>query len=279
MSSSLFFEAVEKRLEVRFKLESNTPNLLHYPNSFWQQLLDHCGATIINSMKTADCHAYVLSESSLFVFQQRLILITCGNCPLVKCALALIEKFGKHQIVQLVFQRQPERQPQRQITQFQQDEQLLAQRLSNNQYQQAIPLMFHYQDATQASVTTQPQPCYRLQLQQLSGAAFTAIQGQDYSADQLQFSLGLSQWAQRYQINDWVFKPIGYSANGLAGDHYFTLHLSPDATYSLLSVETNDAQLFQHLTAHLQGLFSPEQCLIVSAPPTNSLIKSDAHTT
>ncbi|MDO6524274.1 hypothetical protein Q4519_01140 [Motilimonas sp. 1_MG-2023] len=257
MSIPFFFEAAEKRLELHLKTTTNTAekvNLLQYADDFWQHQLNHCGATILTQLKNPHCHAYVLSESSLFVFPHRLILVTCGNCPLVQTATALIEYFGVENITILDFERQQEQQPQYQLSQFVQDAQQLYAKLGGAGHSQNRK--FRYFTATAAHSTATSE---KLQLSKLKGPHIAAIQKGLFNKSELQHKLGLKQFAANYHLNDWLFEPMGYSVNGLNGKQYFTLHLSPEEESSFLSLETNDRQLSQRLSSYLLQQFSPLQ--------------------
>lgn len=40
-------------------------------------------------------------------------------------------------------------------------------------------------------------------------------------------------------IDDFLFNPCGYSMNGVLGDGYFTIHITPQPEYSYVSFETD----------------------------------------
>ncbi|MCE2595149.1 hypothetical protein K6Y31_09990 [Motilimonas cestriensis] len=257
MSTPFFFEATEKRLELHLKPAINAVskvNLLQYSDDFWQRQLNHCGATILTQLKNKYCHAYVLSESSLFVFSQRLILVTCGNCPLVETASALIQYFAANNIAHIHFYRQQEQQPQYQLSQFSQDAQQLRCLLGGNSHSQNRVFEYLADDMEPLLRSN-----HKLQLAQLKGPLVATIQKGQLNKSELRHKLGLEQLAANYCLNDWLFEPVGYSVNGLDDEQYFTLHLSPEEECSLLSLETNDSQLWQRLSPYLLQQFSPLQ--------------------
>ena len=80
----------EKTLEVVFTPGHGAPRGLR---SLTRAQLDHlctrAKCTILSSAHTAQLDAYVLSESSLFIYEHRYIMKTCGTTTLLRCLSAL----------------------------------------------------------------------------------------------------------------------------------------------------------------------------------------------
>ena len=76
----MIFEGSEKKFEVIVK----NVNLRTFPLSFWEEMVAACQAKILSSMSNNFYDAYLLSESSLFVTQDRCIMITCGQTRLIR---------------------------------------------------------------------------------------------------------------------------------------------------------------------------------------------------
>eukprot|EP01032_Pedospumella_encystans_P013571 gene13571-15617_t len=90
------FEGPEKTLEVIYKAGIGAPNGLR--NMTRDQLDTLCTAakcTILSVASTDYLDAYVLSESSLFVYEYRLIMKTCGTTTLLRCLSTLFEYSDK----------------------------------------------------------------------------------------------------------------------------------------------------------------------------------------
>ena len=83
------FEGVEKRLEVQFSGEGS---LRAVPKATWDALLAQAECTIISQEANAHCDAYVLSESSLFVFDRQVVLKTCGTTKLLGAVPGLLQE-------------------------------------------------------------------------------------------------------------------------------------------------------------------------------------------
>ncbi|MCE2570593.1 S-adenosylmethionine decarboxylase proenzyme [Motilimonas eburnea] len=239
------FEAAEKRLEIQF---DSKINLLRLPSHFWQQQLDYCAATILSHVRGQHVHAYLLSESSLLVFQHRIILITCGLCPLINTALALINHFSAEAVQVLSFQRQKEKYPAQQLSQFSDDAARLSQLFENLTIGKHH---LHYQHALARSLA----PALHWQLTPLPQHWQTQLLSSSQDKARLRQLLKLEPLQVDYLIDDWLFEPVGYSANGIArashGQDYFCLHLSPEPSCSTLSLECSNPATLQALQKHL----------------------------
>ena len=121
----MFYEGTEKRLEIILKQN----NLLQFPEQFWKKMVAQAGAFILSKIENEHICAYLLSESSLFIWKNKLLLITCGNTHLVKAAQFFQKKIPKEQIQSLLFHRHQPVQPELQKTNFAQDSVLLNTRL------------------------------------------------------------------------------------------------------------------------------------------------------
>lgn len=89
------FEGPEKNLQVIFnKLYYDTGTLRSISQERWQEMLTYAKCKILTSMSNEKTTSYILSESSLFVYDDRIILKTCGTTPLLN-ALDDIILIGK----------------------------------------------------------------------------------------------------------------------------------------------------------------------------------------
>lgn len=76
-------------------------------------------------------------------------------------------------------------------------------------------------------------------------------------------------------LNGHLFSPCGYSLNGLVGEAYFTIHITPEDKHSYVSFETNmvlEGVEFRNLLYHVLGLFKPRQFMLVTWSTRPSLV-------
>ncbi|KAK9472775.1 S-adenosylmethionine decarboxylase [Dipodascopsis tothii] len=98
LDSTNAFEGPEKLLEVwfapdRFHLPPTMPvnGLKSVSRPQWEEMLDLVHCKVLSVIDTPDMDAYLLSESSMFVFPHKIILKTCGTTTLLQGLPRLLE--------------------------------------------------------------------------------------------------------------------------------------------------------------------------------------------
>ena len=77
------FEGPEKKLEVFFTAPTDGVGFRRFPRAAWSDVLADARCSILHSMGNDAFDAYILSESSLFVYPYKLVLKTCGTTTLL----------------------------------------------------------------------------------------------------------------------------------------------------------------------------------------------------
>lgn len=93
----IYFEGPEKKLEVFFSAMPTKDGFRRFPPSVWSDVLSDAHCSILHSLGNEAFDAYLLSESSLFVYSHKLILKTCGATTLLLVlpkVLALAQQLG-----------------------------------------------------------------------------------------------------------------------------------------------------------------------------------------
>ena len=84
------FEGCEKKVEIDFSLSNDDVDLRDIPRDALDSILDLAKCTIISHQRNEHFDAYVLSESSLFIYPSKILLKTCGTTLLLKSVSALL---------------------------------------------------------------------------------------------------------------------------------------------------------------------------------------------
>ncbi|KAL8970899.1 MAG: hypothetical protein Q9183_001306 [Haloplaca sp. 2 TL-2023] len=98
LDSTNSFEGPEKLLEVWFSASSSSlpeasmpGGLRNVPSEEWKEMLDLVNCKVLSIVESEDVDAYLLSESSMFVFPHKLILKTCGTTTLLSGLPKILE--------------------------------------------------------------------------------------------------------------------------------------------------------------------------------------------
>jgi len=277
----MFYEGSEKRLEI-----TSTLNLLEFPTLFWEEMVNKAGAYIISAIENPHLKAFLLSESSLFVWQNRLLVITCGETHLLQAAQYFQKRVARKEITSLLFQRHQANYPERQKTSFQQDKlRLQAQLKGDCQHwsEDYCGDLFLFGNNQQPFSTKNI-----LMMHGLTGSFFNDLQQGDIQKQEVASQLQLNKYFNHFTLDQHCFDPQGYSLNAISEHYYLTLHITPEALSSYLSVESNlptaDIMkfhnylitLFQAQRTYLMRFSSAQQTLaidteLIESKPINSL--------
>ena len=255
----MFYEGREKRLEII----TQGVNLLDFSVDFWRSMVKQAGACILGEIKENNIKAFLLSESSLFIWENKLLLITCGTTHLLEAAVFFKKRAPKNTIKALHFQRHQANQPKAQKSTFTEDCAIL-QTLSSGKSQ-------HWQDDYQGDIFRSHayQPCNAttaiLMLNTLSSDFSKHLQNNSVNSDEIEQHLHIKTYFKGFHIHQHSFQPKGYSINGIRGEDYFTLHLSPEKIASYLSFESNlKSEISRPFIQHLVSLFNPHKAYLMS---------------
>jgi len=271
-----FFEGPEKLLEVWFVKPADIKlndvvikkgGLRSVPQKDLEDMLALVQCTIISKTSNDYFDAYVLSESSLFVWEQKIILKTCGTTLLLN-ALDPILKFGRDcglTVIGDVFysRRNFFAQPKQKGLHSSWDLEVAKLNetlegsayilgktngehwflyltdqghLSDNSGTQRGPLPI-----LQVPKVTSSEPDFTLEI--LMTKLDRKIMEQFYKKEQtpkmVTKSSGIGDLFPDAVTDECLFDPCGYSMNGLLGDGYFTIHVTPQPSCSYVSFETN----------------------------------------
>lgn len=246
------FEGSEKKIEVIFSPDSLS--LLEQSPSLWNKIVKSCGAEIISCLKFPKLHAYILSESSLFVWDHRLVLITCGKTRLSKSFIKILNSFPKDSIEVCFFQRKNEFFPQNQKSCFNKDLEKIKKQVAGKAYRFG-PLHDHHLFLFHSDTDFIPDK----KDQTLEILIYHSELFKNNSPQTIpHLKKELSKLFYGFEIQDHFFKPFGYSLNAIRDSSYYTVHITPEESSFYISFETNIKEhSVQDLTDKVLSVFKP----------------------
>ena len=237
----MFFEGPEKKLELWVR--SSTASLRAFGRPFWSTVVQAAGARILSSLSNDHCDAYLLSESSLFVYDQRLLMITCGRTNLVAAVPAIATRLPVGDVDLLVYERKSQHFPEYQPTTFFDDARLLHALLPGSAFRYGDDdehhlFLFHHSRPGFRAVA-QDSTLELLMYNWDPAVAALFSEGSQHRRGPIRDESGVGHILPGYQVDDFAFAPMGYSLNAIREDAYYTVHVTPEPQGSYVSFETN----------------------------------------
>lgn len=240
MATPSFFEGPEKKLELVVTPEVGS--LRAFGEDAWRRVVEAAGANVLSTLRNEHCDAYLLSESSLFVYDDWFVMITCGQTTLVDAFEEVLRLVPREAIAFLVYERKNEHYPEHQPTTFYED----SRRLQSMVPGRAVRFGDEHGHYIQMFHTTrrfQPEtsdPTLEVLMHSIDRSVAERFIGRN-AADGVHMAakLGIDSILPGFVTSEHVFKPAGYSLNALKGLEYYTIHVTPEDVGSYVSFETN----------------------------------------
>lgn len=234
----MLFEGSEKKVEIMLcdgmSLRPLRPQ--------WERVVAASKATILSTISNDHMDAYLLSESSLFVYDRAAVMITCGTTSLAAAVEEMTRFIPSEDVRLLMFERKNEYFPEHQPTQFDDDVARL-QRLFPGNVANLGKLGDHHIRLFHHAHPSFSPPAGDMTLEvlmhDLSPRAREIFSRKNLSRDALYTETGIDQIIEGVRCDDFLFEPMGYSLNAIAGDAYYTIHVTPEDVCSYASFETN----------------------------------------
>jgi S-adenosylmethionine decarboxylase len=232
----MYFEGSEKKIELIVR----DVDLREWEDSYWHSMAEAAGAKVLSKITNDKCTAYLLSESSLFVWKDRITMITCGRTTLVNALLHLLKRVNGDQIDFLTYERKNEFYPHEQHTSFHKDMEVLQNILPGSAYRFGFPdehhlFLYHLSKPYHFSKVDSTLEILMYNLQGPSSEIFSC----DQTLERVRELTRVDRIFPGFTIDDHLFTPCGYSLNALKGEEYYTLHVTPEEFGSYVSFETN----------------------------------------
>eukprot|EP01113_Clastostelium_recurvatum_P003802 TRINITY_DN1167_c0_g1_i2.p1 TRINITY_DN1167_c0_g1~~TRINITY_DN1167_c0_g1_i2.p1 ORF type:complete len:436 (-),score=124.00 TRINITY_DN1167_c0_g1_i2:74-1381(-) len=285
------FEGPEKKLELHFTPSSSphlasritkdglrvlsTPPQNPEDKYYWQKhVLDPVHCTIMHHEANEHMDAFVLSESSLFVYPRKIMIKTCGRTTLLRCLDHMIEagRLCGLEVDVVLYSRKnfvfPDHQPEEYLSFSEGEVQLLNKRFPGHGYVYGKPGRDHWHlyvadmrtDNVHKQGTTLEVMMHDLPVEVMQ----QFFQKEGVSAELVTETSGIARLMPAGTIIDpFQFEPCGYSMNAMFGDAYYTIHITPEDHCSYVSFETNarptvgEAAPYSQLIAQVAKVFRP----------------------
>jgi len=244
--------------------QSNSLGLREYKWNEWQLVLNHARCTIISQKSNDYCDAYVLSESSLFVYPTKIMLKTCGSTTLLRAIPKILEYANDVFLAAdtVVYSRKNYLRPERQLP----DHQSFS--VETKQLQDFFPealggQAFHfgsmtaehwnvfYADCKLARLQSLPLPAVKQAIAQRAGTVTLEIMMHQLDPECCERFFGKREERDFSEVGRLIpgtdidhchFEPCGYSMNGLFGNSHSTIHVTPEQGFSYASYEATFPQ-------------------------------------
>ena len=257
----------------------------------WNKLLEPAQCSIVSWESNASCDAYLLSESSLFVYDRSLVLKTCGRTKILDAIPGILERALDGQCSSLTVARArysrsafkcPEQQPVPH-TDFALEVSALNGLFGHLEGGgHAYVLGDQCTDALWHVYTAGAPPKGRGSTSTLEVCMtgldpkyceYFACKSDSNSPAQracLRLECGLAKLlGKQDRVDDYVFDPCGYSMNAIRDERLVTIHITPEEGFSYASVEVSnlgpkDTLDASEFVGHVAALFGPQRVYVAA---------------
>eukprot|EP01134_Creolimax_fragrantissima_P002462 CFRG2462T1 len=265
-----FFEGAEKLLELWFRPTAEGKSLRIIPRKDIDQFLKLAGCTVVAECSNEKWDSYVLSESSLFISDDMIVIKTCGQTALLAAIPNIIalakDTCNRTDMEDVFYSRnkfmEPEQQPAPHVT-FEEEVKFLDSHFDGSAYQlgklNGDSWHLYMLDHPSGSYK-KPDQTLEMLMMDLDQEAMKAFHmSEEYpTVDVVTQKSGIADFLPGAKTSGALFDPCGYSVNGLLGDAYFTIHVTPQEGFSYASFETNyQAEDYTELIQKVLKTFCP----------------------
>lgn len=274
-----FYEGTEKLLEIWFTRSDNRLDqcdLRKIQRPALDSLLEFARCQILSQRRSEHFDGYVLSESSMFIYKDRIILKTCGQTTLLNCIEPLLylarEYAGYDEILDVFYSRKNFMRPELQDKSHSSFEQEIAILDAEFELGSAYCMgklnrdcWYLYTLPFPEKGVTGPDQTLELIMVELDEKVMNIFtQSGSGSAREATQKSGIDRLFANMQVDDFLFSPCGYSMNGfLRNGYYLTIHITPEEEFSYVSFETNaPLASYMELVAKVLRIFQPAKFML-----------------
>jgi S-adenosylmethionine decarboxylase len=268
----VFFEGPEKKVELA--LLPGQPSLRARGRAYWEMIVEKSRAQILSSVSNESMDAYLLSESSLFVTDTWLTMITCGRTDLVSAVDQLCADLGVANLQYLVYERKNAHFQEYQPANFFDDARRLAALMPGKSFRfgdgdDHHVFLFHLDRAYAPAADDLTLEILMHGIDPAASKVF--MSGPARKKEYIKEKSGVWSVIPGFQVDDHLFEPMGYSLNAIRGSRYYTFHVTPQKIGSYVSFETNCVEGDGNETVtRVLDIFKPQSCDVILFQPQNA---------
>jgi S-adenosylmethionine decarboxylase len=225
--------------------------------------VDAAGAKVVTKISNKFMDACILSESSLFVWEDRILIITCGQTKLVRAVPRILEFADPSDIDLLIYARKNQLFPLEQPSSFGDDASYLERLFPGKRHRLGPDDSDHTDLFVFAKNSGEPrrQATFELLMHDIDPAMIETFSVENgNSAARAERLSGISRIYPDMVRDGFLFSPCGYSLNALSGPEYFTVHVTPQKQDSYASFETNVPESdYDFLASQVVDIFRPRR--------------------
>lgn len=254
VTSPIGFEGFEKRMEITFSeapifVDPHGRGLRALSRAQIDSILDLARCTIVSELSNKDFDSYVLSESSCFIYPNKIILKTCGTTKLLLAIPRILElaselslpvlsaKYSRGTFIFPGAQPSPHRSFSEEVSALNYFFGDLAS--GGNAYVMGDPdspnRNWHIYYATEKPEV--PMVTLEMCMTGLDIEKASIFFNEDPQSKTMTKRSGIPNIIPEMEICDFEFEPCGYSMNAICGPALSTIHVTPEDGFSYASYE------------------------------------------
>ena len=291
------FEGPEKTIEVCFRPNVGHENGLRALSREQLDILcEKARCSIISKISSNYMDAYVLSESSLFIYKHKYIMKTCGTTTLLRCLKSLLEYadglgleltwvgYSRKNLFFPHAQEFPHSSFGSEI-EFLGSHEKLQERLHGAAYilgpvtgdHWYVYVADHFEIPTCISAPVSSEITINLMMFDMAlEVSKIFYKSENVSARDMTVKSGIATLVPGATIDDTAFTPCGYSMNAILHDYYSTIHVTPEPECSYASFETNsDMRSYLPLVRNALNVFKPARFVLTMFGDESAVVKTE----
>jgi S-adenosylmethionine decarboxylase len=259
------FEGTEKKLELI--LSSPHAGLRSDSDDRWRRVVQSSRSEIISKISTDCLDAYLLSESSLLVWEDRIRMITCGQTTLVNALPEILKFIDIRRIGQVFYEQKNNIFPREQPACFEDDLEILLKYFPGETFRLGPSGGDHVHIfcSSHGKSTRRPGVTLQVLMHDLQPDSMEIFRSHTAGEEnEIERFSGLEKLYPHMRKDRHIFSPPGYSINGILEADYFTVHVTPQTTGSYASFESNIIEkTYSGILNDITSIFAPGRFSVV----------------